>query len=101
MRKDETVTYTPYTTKRWEVTGCTPRWDNGKHAPATGRTVTIRIPDDEEWGLASADRALVEAAPRLFELLTNLTDLAQFRGGHLDEYKAAVTEAREVLASIA
>lgn len=45
-----------------------------------------------------ANARLIAAAPELLRLLHNLTELAAFRGGHLDEYGAAIKEARDLIA---
>lgn len=47
---------------------------------------------------SNANLALIAAAPELLTALEALCGLAEFRGGHLNEYGAAVAAARAVIA---
>lgn len=44
------------------------------------------------------DAVLMSTAPELLEKLKALVGLAKYRGGHLDEYKAAITDADAIIA---
>jgi hypothetical protein len=46
---------------------------------------------------AEANARLISAAPDLLESLTNLIGLAEMRGPHLHEYKAAIDHAKAAL----
>ncbi len=65
-------------------------------APGGRIMVNIHIEPGNAMDLANA--ALICASPDLLAVLSNLVGLAEMRGGKLHEYKAAIDEARGVIA---
>lgn len=87
-----TTTSATHTPGPWTHNATAGDHDFAVYPEATGRDVAL-VRDFNE-----ANARLIAAAPELLRCLTGLTGLAAMRPGHLQDYKAAVIEARAAIA---